>query len=290
MLTIVQRGGATHEKPPEVVRGPACRLPWAWDGLSFAVAFQDATRDASRDLVWGAAPSSVTGLAWARDDRGNPVASLADDCFISYPYNPAHNSPSSAITAHVRLKRSVTREPGSQWSGVIAKRYNASAPPWNSWAIQGSVDNTSLLGHIAVGTGGAYQEFESTYVLPTTEWINAVMRWRSGSAPRLDMFGDRGDLRASQVFGSTTTGTIAYSTGQPITINATEVDNVNYIADYSQVMLWSRYLTDTELQALFADPYGWYSPRRATVFTSSPYPFVFGGGEMKFGTGAGGLR
>jgi hypothetical protein len=57
---------------------------------------------------------------------------------------------------------------------------------------------------------------------------------------------------------------------------------------YSQAMVWSRRLTDTELQALVEDPYGWYSPRRSTVIVAEPY--LFGGGEMKSGTAIGGLR
>lgn len=288
MLTIVQRGGATREKPPEVVRGQSSRLPWAWDGLCFAVAFNDATRDSARDLVWGAAPSSVSGLVWTRDNRGNPAPFLGDDKWISYPDNPAHNRPSTAVTAYVRLLRSSTRESGTSYSGVFGKRYSSSSPPWNSWQIAGDVNNTSLIGHIAVGGGGAYQEMESAYVLPTTEWMNAVLRWRSGSAPRFDIIGDRGDVRSAVVFGSTVTGTIVYAAGQTITFNASEVDNVNYIATYSQGMLWSRYLTDAELQALIADPYGWYSPRRETIGISSPYPLFFGDSEMR--SGSAGLR
>ena len=230
--------------------------------------------------MWGAAPSSVSGLVWTHDNRGNPAVSLADDTWIAYPANPAHNKPSTAITVYVRLLRHSVRESGTSYSGALGKRFNASSAPYNSWEIFGNADNTSLSGHIAVGGGGAYQEVESAYVLPTTEWMNAVLRWRSGEAPRLDIIGDRGDVRDTQVFGSTVTGTIDYAAGQPITFNAAETDTSNYCATYSQGMLWSRYLTDVEVQALIEDPYGWYSPRRQTVGMSSLYPLL-GGSFMR---------
>jgi hypothetical protein len=97
----------------------------------------------------------------------------------------------------------------------------------------------------------------------------------------MDVFGDRGDLRASLAFGSTVTGTISYAAGQGLFFNAADQDTVNFCASYSQALVWSRYLTDTELQALIADPYGWYSPRRETIGISSPYPLLAGGSSLQ---------
>ena len=77
---------------------------------------------------------------------------------------------------------------------------------------------------------------------------------------------------------------------QPIRINATDNPAIGtYCGSYSQAMVWSRRLTDTELQAIVADPYGWYSPRRSTVIVDSPYALPFGGGEMHGMGGIGGM-
>jgi hypothetical protein len=64
---------------------------------------------------------------------------------------------------------------------------------------------------------------------------------------------------------------------------------MEYNCEYSQALMWSRKLGGAEVQALVADPYGWYSPRRATVITSSPYVLPFGGGEMHGAGGMGGM-
>lgn len=288
MLTIVQRGGATREKPPEAVRRQACRLPWAWDGLCFGVPLNDATRDAARDMVWGAAPTTVSGLVWARDDRGNAAAYLDSNAYIFYPDNPAHNSPSTAITAYARFRRAGAADfPGG---GILVKVHTEFTAPQVSWGFYNSDSfNNGLMGHITLG-GTPYYWESGAYLLPTTTWVSVFLRWQSGGEPRLDILGERGESLASYGYGSNLSGAISYVAGQPLRFNSTDSPGVNFNANYSQAMVWSRRLTDTELRALVADPYGWYSPRRETVGLSSPYPLAFGGGEMKFGTGSGGLR
>lgn len=290
MLTIVQRGGATREKPPEVVRGPASRLPWAWDGLCFAVPFNDATRDAARDLVYNVAPQAVTGtLQWVRDNRGNPAAYLDGSSSLDYPDTAAHNKPSTSVTAYVRFRRVGT---GVASAGIFLKVFDQNAAqPEISWYIQRSDAGAeqTLEGNLGVNDTQNGFGYDPTYNVNTTDWISVFIRWRSGSAPQLDILSEHGQ-RLGGATGTTLTGTIPYVAGQPIRINAGPQNNLKYDCAYSQCMLWSRRLTDTEIQALVSDPYGWYSPRRATVVTSSPYPLTFGGGEMKFGTGTGGLR
>lgn len=287
MLTIVQRGGATREKPPEVVRGYSSRLPWAWDGLCFAVPFNDATRDAARDLVYNVAPQAVSGtLQWTRDNRGNPAAYLDASSSLDYPDTPAHNKPSTAVTAYVRFRRVGT---GVTSAGIFLKVYDQNlAAPEISWYIQKSDAGTETLeGNLGTNSVQNTFGYDPTFVANTTDWISVFIRWRSGSAPQLDIYSEHGQ-RLGGAVGTTLSGTIPYVAGQPIRINAGPQNNLKYDCAYSQCMLWSRRLTDTEVQALVSDPYGWYSPRRSTVIVADPY--LFGGGEMRFGTGMGGLQ
>lgn len=286
MLTIVQRGGATREKPPEEVRGFSSRLPWAWDGLCFAIPFNDSTRDSARDLMSNAAPSSINLLSWTKDYRGNVTAGLVQgSSYIKFPDNPAHNRPSTAITVYVRLQRRASS--GSSQGGILSKRY-AATTPFMSWAIL--CDSTVTKPSAILSVNGTMNYWEHpTYIIPTTEYVSLVLRWRSGEDPVIVVVGDRGDIKTSWNLGSVLTGTISYAAGEPITVNATETDSANFGADYSQAMVWSRVLTDTELSALVADPFGWYSPRRETLGVSSPFPLLVGASEVRFGTSYGGL-
>lgn len=290
MLTIVQRGGATREKPPEAVRGMSSRLPWAWDGMCFAVPFNDATRDSARDLVLNAPPSSIGGtLKWSKDNRGNTAAYMDASCGVDYADNPVHNAPSTALTAYVRMRRAGT---GIASAGVFLKLYDPSAQPVVTWAIQHSdTGNNTLAANLPVTTEGMVQNYWEApgYVLPTTVWVSVFLRWRSGEVPVLEIFGERGETLTSAPAPWALGGSLIYSaSAQPLRLNTMNFSGDNYNCDYSQAMLWKRKLTNAEVQALVADPYGWYSPRRTTVVTSSPYPLVLGSGEMR--SGSGGLR
>lgn len=285
MLTIVQRGGATREKPPEVVRGFSARLPWAWDGLCFAVPFNDSTRDAARDLVFNAAPTVANGT-WTKDSRGNVAARCnATEQYFEYPNNPAHNKPLTAMTAYARFRRMAT---GDDSSGLFCKVHTAAASPWASWNLQmADIASTGFVGAwVYTDTGGGLYIETTSYSLPLTEYTSIVMRWRAGSPINILVYDERGTLQESKSTANLS-GTIVYNT-QPIRINAFDITSRNSDGAYSQCMLWSRRLTDTEILALIADPYGWYSPRRETIGLSSPYPLVGGGGEMR--SGSGGLR
>jgi hypothetical protein len=90
--------------------------------------------------------------------------------------------------------------------------------------------------------------------------------------------GERGQVYQTLDLGSTVTGSLSYpGTPQPLRLNTSSGPaSGTYQAHWSQMLVWSRRLTDTEVQALVSDPYGWYSPRRETVGLSSPYP-LFGG-------------
>lgn len=294
MLTIVQRGGATREKPPEVVRGQSSRLPWAWDGLCFAVPFNDATRDSTRDLIYNAAPSEWVGSpVWGKDNRGNVAAFSDTATYFGYAETAVHTRPSTALTVCARLRRIGAAVAGT---GALACKVHTPAGVggiYNVWRMAPSdLDPAKLSGAISI-SGTEYYWVSSGYSTDTSTWMSAFLRWSSGTEPRLDVLGERGQSYDSTGPGSALSGTLTYntSTPQPIRINQGDtVSSAAYNAAYSQVLVWSRRLTDTELQALVADPYGWYSPRRATIVSSSPYPLVFGGGEMRHGTGSGGLR
>lgn len=270
MLTLIPREPPNLEKPDVPIRGPLfVRLPWAWDALVFAVPFADATRDAARDLVWGAAPSVVSNLVWTKDNRGNPAANLATNSYIDYPDNPAHNKPATAITAYVRFRRAGT---GELSSGLLVKSYDASSF-LQSWGIMHADPGGNILAS-NIYTGTDYY-WESSYVVPTTSWTSAFLRWRSGAEPRLDVLSERGTVLASDGYGSAVSGSVAYNVGEALRLNGNNNPATNFNADYSQAMVWARVLTDTELQALVADPFGWYSPRKESLVTSGPP--LFGG-------------
>jgi hypothetical protein len=268
-LALTRLGLATREKPPALtVSGMAARLPWVWDGLCFAVPFNDPTQDSARDMVANAAPTAVAGLAWARDNRGNPAAALGNTSYLEYPNNPVHNRPSTAITMYARLRYHGTGADAE--SGLLAKRYSSSGP-WVSWAIINAVDFDGAISG-ALTVGGTPYFWQSSFILPTSSYVTAVLRWQSGTNPTLRVLGERGQLLTSNTATDTLTGSLSYAANQPIRINANESETVNFNADYSQVLVWDRVLTNTELQALVSDPFGWYSPRQMTVGVSSPFP------------------
>jgi hypothetical protein len=295
VLTIVQRGGATREKPPEVVRGQASRLPWAWDGLCFAVPFNDATRDSARDLVYNAAPSEWVGTpVWGKDNRGNVAAFGDTSTYFGYAETPVHIRPSTSLTVCVRLRRNGAVVGGNGALAAKVHTVGGVGGIYDTWWIGPSdLDANKLGGDISIN-GTEYYWVSNGYSTDTTTWMSVFLRWTSGTEPRLDVLGERGQAYDSTGPGSAISGTLTYNTSiaQPIRINHGDGAGINsaYNAAYSQVLVWSRRLTDTEMQALVADPYGWYSPRRSTIVTSSPYPLAFGASEMRHGTGSGGLR
>lgn len=289
MLTIVQRGGSTREKPPEVVRGQSCRLPWAWDGLCFGVPFNDATRDSARDLVTNAAPSAwINTPSWTKDNRGNNAALMSSGAYVEYANNPAHDRPTTAITVYARIRRAGT--PALPASGLFAKIINMNAMFDTWWMGATDADATKLSAALTVDGTDYYWE-NSSYITDTSTWLSLFLRWSSGTVPVQDVLGERGQSYSTAAYTGAVSGTLTYAVpAQPIRVNVGELlETGTYAAAYSQLMLWSRRLTDAELQALVADPYGWYSPRRETIGLSSPYPLAFGGGEMRQAAMIGGL-
>lgn len=276
MLAIVSRSaGAYHEKPIDFVRGQAARLGWAWDGLCLGVAFADTSRDGYRDMVNNAPVTTAVGASWSRDNRGNPAVALdpAVNGYLEYASHPQHDRPSTEITVCVRFKRIATGSP-APFGGYITNVY-ATTDPWQSWAIiSDSVPSGKLIGSLAVN--GVNYGTPTTATVPSTEFVTAFLRWRSGEPSQVDVYSERGSLLTSAVYPGNITGSISYSAGQPLRINANEAAGPTGVAyaHYSQAMAWTRRLSDTEVISLVADPFGWYSPRRETVVMAGPFPVV----------------
>lgn len=275
MLAVVRDRSGFLEKPDMVVRGNACRLPWAWDGLCFGVAMNEAGNEGWRDVVNNLAPTVIHESSWIRDNRGNPVYSPdlggATYGYIEYADSPVHDRPSTAFTVYIRV---MNRTSPQAQGGLFCNVFNGSSQPWCTWTIQGDdINPDRVFAAMALSPSALPEYVGSTSTgLPQTEFASLFFRWRSGEPPSLDILGERGNLLESLVHGSTLSGSLAYASGQGIRLNATEVEFTNYDAVYSQAMVWNRKLNDQEMTALVADPFGWYAPRRETVSVAAPFP------------------
>ena len=270
MLAVVERAApGKQDKPSGIVRGQAARLPWAWNGLCFGAPMHETSQEGLRDVVNNVALSAVGTVAWGRDNRGNTCVSLTDLGYVDYPDHPRHDQPSTELTAYIRFQRSTLA--GQTEGGYFVNKYDTAAP-WVTWGIQGDAAVTGKAeAYIAVG--GVSTLFGDSAVIPTTEYVSAFLRWRSGEVPRLDVLGERGNTLSTVSGGGTLTGALSYNAGQGIRVNVNE-GGTYMAANYSQAMVWSRRLNDNELAWLVADPFGWYSPRRESVVLASPIPIV----------------
>jgi hypothetical protein len=276
VLTVVGRAaGPNREKPLEFVRGPGARLPWAWDGLCFAVPIHESSVDGLRDVVNNVLPSLITGVAPTRDGRGNLAMDWAavNQNRIEYPSHPEHSSPSTAITVYVRMKAKNVATASGPPGDLIEYTWSSNTDPWRSWGmLTPTTDITKTQGWITTGGAGGYTFLGPCGPMPTTEYSSMFLRWRSGEAPRLDILGERGNTLFTFIHSSTLTGNISYAAGGRIFINAgvTTFNQIDGI--YSQAMVWSRRLSDVEMTALVADPFGWYAPKRETITVAAPFP------------------
>lgn len=278
MLTIArQRGGSNLEKPSEIVRGAACRLPWAWDRLCFGVAFQEASLLGLRDVVNNIAPASIVGdVVWVRDNEGNPAAYLDVWSYIEFPSAPVHDAPSTEVTMYVRFKKIGTAVQGAS---MIANVHTDASLPWVSWCLGDTDPATGKLdGAVYTTAQSTPLETTDTTVISTTQWVSAFLRWRTNEAPRLDVVGERSTPLSGTTNGSTLGGTLVYNAGKPVRINASDNTAASYGAYYSQVLAWGKRLTDAEMLALVYDPFGWFAPRRETIIMAGPFPVFARGG------------
>lgn len=282
MLTLTARSsGASLDKPLDIVRGPAARLAWAWDGLCFAVPFNETDVNGSRDIVNNQAPSVFTGVTWGRDNRGNTDAILGTGAYIEYPDHPRHDLPSTALTVYARVKRIGA---GDGWGAVVSNVYDPAASPWTSWIITDDVSATGALTASVYFNGGSpgLGTIGNTATIGTAEYVSVFLRWAgqtgAGYNITLDVLGERGNSLSS-IVGDGNEGPIGYAANRGIRINANEGSPpATMNGRYSQVLMWKRRLTAVEMTSLVADPFGWYSPRRESVALAGPYPVIAASG------------
>lgn len=269
MLAVVARSaGAGQQKPLEIVRGASSRLPWAWDGLCFAVPFHEPSYEGSRDIVNNVLPSVFTGVTWDRDNRGNIVASLDASAYIDYADHPRHDQPSTRITAYARFRRVAA---GDSWGGIFSNIYSTSHPYTTFLIGDSAAGDGKLNAVVAMGTTENIFTLDISPAVPTTEYVSAFLRWGE-AALTLHVLGERGNTLGS-IVGETDAGPIAYAAGKGIRINGNEgAPPACFNGKYSQVMVWKRCLTDVELASLVSDPFGWYSPRREALTVAAPFP------------------
>jgi hypothetical protein len=269
-LALVRRDPPSREKSSTVVRGQASRLPWAWDGLVFGVPMHEDSPLGMWDIVNSVAPSVMSNVSWTRDNRGNTVADLDSTSYVEWADHPRHDRPSSELTAYVRLQRNGVGDTGA---GVFCNVHTVGSAPWLTWGMFELEEFPDFVaGQITTDGGSTITQVSFETSLPSTQFGSMFLRWRSGSVPRVDCLGERGNVLFSASYASSVTGTLAYGSNKPIRLNTADDIAVNYSALYSQAMVWTRRLGDTEMQALVADPFGWYEPRRMTVGVSSPFP------------------
>jgi hypothetical protein len=270
VLSVASRTAVGYQqKPADVARGDACRLPWAWNGLCFGVPFHQSDSLGTRDVVNNLAPTSQTGGTWVDDSRGNPALSLGIGTWVEYPDYPRHDLPSTELTAYCRMRRTGG---GNAFGGIFSNPHNTGSP-FTSWIIRDDTGATgALIGGLAASSS-LLIETSATPVITLTEYITVVLRWRSGVPLQLDVLGERGNF-ISTVTGPTNAGPIAYGPSRGIRVNGDEAQPTPATMNgkYSQAMVWTRRLTDAELSALVADPFGWYAPKRETLAVAAPFP------------------
>lgn len=260
-------------------------MPWAWDGLVFAVPLHETTRYGTRDIVAGVngAPATESGTSsfneWIHDGTGNSALHLGGLDYLQYADNPVHDRPSTEITVHMRMRFYTGAQ--DAWGCYFCNPYQDLVDPFLTWALQDSGGGGRQV-HGVLGIGGVYQVTADTAALTTAEYLNYFLRWRSGETPRLDVYGERGLVVASVTDSVPRSGSLSYNTGQGIRLNAGENPAGNGNCLFSQAMVWRRKLSDTEVAQLNADPFGWYSPRRETVTLGGVFPIVVDAGP-RFG-------
>lgn len=252
-------------------------MPWAWDGLVFAVPLHETTRYGTRDIVAGVngAPATESGTSsfneWVHDGSGNSALHLGGLDYLQYADSPVHDKPSTEITVHLRMRFYTGAQ--DAWGCYFCNPYQDLVDPFLTWALQDSGAGVRQV-HGVLGIGGVYQVTADTAALTTGEYLNYFLRWRSGETPRLDVYGERGLVVASVTDSAPRAGSLSYNAGQGVRLNAGENPAGNGNCLFSQAMVWRRKLADAEVAQLNADPFGWYAPRRETVTLGGQFPII----------------
>lgn len=285
MLTFTQRH-VGRGKPDKVLAGATSRQPWAWDGLCFAAPILSANRDGLRDAVTGLPPTTVTAALYAEDQTGSPAVFLGEsvDGCVTWPDDPTHDRPSAAITVYVRLRYSGNAET----SGGIANQRYVNDNDTATWGISASNtpgDEDLLYVEMKV-SGVDYSTQFGTDPIPTDRYVNLFFRWASGGLMTMDHLIDGGTTIA-QTSSGPMSGTLTYNPGSAVRLGGGANPALNFDATYSQLLVWSRRLSDTEMTAIGDDPFGWMSPRRESLGLSFsligiPSP-AWSGGQVQVG-------
>jgi hypothetical protein len=282
-LALVRQALSQRAKShDDIMRGVEARLPWVWDQLCFGAVMRETGADAFLDVVngvRGVGNAAGIGSGWKTDNHGNPSFLMSTVHYVEYPDHPVHDRPDTALTAMVRYRIFGT----TANTGVFTLPHTIGASPWMTWGIISPATSIrAVRGHLTVDGTPVTMAVSGTVIAIRLD-VTVFLRWRSGEAPQVDVYDERGNLLSQVVHGSSLTGSLTYDASKGIRLNAT--DDVSPCGNniYSQALLWSRRLTDTETVALTMDPYGWYSPRRMTVGLSGVYLVPFGGGDMQSG-------
>jgi hypothetical protein len=276
VLAVTDRAPGRFAKPRfgKLVRGAASRLPWAWDGLVFALPLTSADNEGLRELAANLRPAAVTGVTWTHDAQHNTavVCTPASNTTVQWVDQPTHDRPSDAVTVYVRHRFSGAWDANG---GLFTQKY-ADTDPWDTFIIQTQSPASGV--HVGLAVSGVYQRTSyGTVTPPTSRYISYFGRWRSGGPVTLDALEDGGKASWAQTTSAAAyTGTLSYTAGQGVRLCTDEQGTLNVGGDYSQAMVWARRLSDAEVVALAADPFGWVSPRRETLVLASPFPVAAG--------------
>jgi hypothetical protein len=276
MLAVTDRAPGYYAKPRfgKLVRGAASRLPWAWDGLVFALPVISADSEGLRELAANLRPVTVTAAGWAHDAQHNTavVCTPASNTTVQWVDQPTHDRPTTAVTVYVRHRFSGTWDNNG---GLFTQKY-ADTDPWDTFIIQTQSPAQGVHAGLAI-SGGFERTSYGTATPPTSRYVSYFARWRSGEVITLDALSDGGKPEWPQtVSAAAYTGILSYTAGQGIRLCTDEQGTLNVGGDYSQAMVWARRLTNAEITALAADPFGWVSPRRETLVLASPFPVAAG--------------
>jgi hypothetical protein len=219
-------------------------------------------------------PVTQTAVTWTHDFQYNPVftSTPASDSAVIWADQPQHDQATTEITAYVRHRyNGVVDGNGGMFCQKIAN-----VAPYDTFIIQANSPGGPPSGiFVGIAVNNVRTNTAVTAAMPTqTQYLNYFARWRSGEPSRLDVLDDRGAVAMTAVVsGTSPTGTLTYVAGQGVRLGIDE-SSVNVGGDYSQALVWKRRLGDSEIQALAADPFGWYSPRRETIALGGVLPLV----------------
>jgi hypothetical protein len=216
--------------------------PYLRDGLFLLISFGEPTAQ-PRERITGTLASVFSGTL-ARDQQGNIVTRYnGTSDKTEFADAVALRKPTTAFTLHTRVKLTTFAIGGAP---AGAKRISTGGGG-HSWGIEAWNDQFSAF----MNNGTFININGGDGTVPTGLWMNAFVRWASGTPLTMDVFKDGGALQCPRVVSSNVSGTIAYDAGPLLFM----WDQTNEAAgDMSLFAVWNRRLTDGELLQLAYDP------------------------------------